>query len=75
MIPTDFKQSNKTYVAPSSMPDCKPLQVLESDGMILSRWKMSWRERLSALVFGIAWVKIATARQPPIAIDVTKDVF
>lgn len=75
MIPTDFKQSNKTYTAPPDMPECKSLQVLEGDGMIVSRWKMSWRERLSALIFGIVWVKLATSRQPPIAIEVTRDVF
>jgi len=40
-------------------PPYKPLPLILSDnGVALSRWRMSWKERLQVLLHGNIWVKV-----------------
>ena len=38
-----------------------------TDGLeSISCWKMTWRERLSALIFGKVWLRTRTGKQQPV---------
>ncbi len=80
MKPCDeFPHATKILTRPAEMTDeeCGSLAVWEGDSMLVSRWKMRWRERLSALVYGTVWIWVytRTGTQPPISIEATKNIF
>ncbi len=41
----------------------------KNNGVILSRWKLSWSERFSVLFYGHIWLVVKGERQPPIALS------
>lgn len=46
-------------------PEYIPLPVLKfQDGTIVSRWRMSWKERLRALLTGDIFLAVLTFNQP-----------
>jgi hypothetical protein len=78
--PIYFKESNADLLG--GMPDAygkpvKDLPVYKSDdGQIISCWRLSFRERLSAVVFGRIWFRVLAERtHPPIAISAIQTVF
>ena len=77
MKPTEFPEANLTLGKPTGMTDeeCQSLHVLEDGGEYLSLWRMSWRERLSAVVFGRAWLCVRGDGHPPVWIRVKRDIF
>jgi hypothetical protein len=77
MMPDRFPEKNKTLGAPASMQDsCDPLDVWTDGKVCISRWRMTWRERIAALVFGRVWVRVYSgASQPPIALQSMRTVF
>lgn len=76
MQPDRFPEKNKTLQPPQGMADCEPLDVWTDGKRCVSRWKMTWRERISALVFGRVWVHIWSGyTQPPIAAQALRTVF
>lgn len=78
MNPINFPESNKTLLKPANMTDeeCSSLHVFSDGKECISLWKMSWRERLSALFRGRVWVYVMMGQtQPPIALSATKTVF
>jgi hypothetical protein len=66
MTPTQFPQANTNFTAPESMPDCGDLPTFRGSGQIISCWKMSWKERLKALITGKVWLGVAGSAQPPV---------
>ena len=78
MKPIKFKEANKTLTKPDDMTDeeCSCLPVLTDGTECLSCWKMSWKERLSALFFGRVWACVLSGgTQPPMWIDCKRTVF
>ena len=78
MKPTKFEQSNRTLLRPSNMTDdeCSSLDVYTDDNQCISCWRLSWRERLSALLFGKVWVYVLSGNtQPPIVLVCERDIF
>ena len=78
MEPIKFSQSNKTLGRPSSMTEeeCSDLTIYSDGEQCISLWKMSWRERFSALFYGHVWLYVFYGRtQPPVALSVKKDIF
>jgi len=75
MKPCDFTESNTTLKPPPGQPDVVPLKVHRSEDQVLSKWKASWRERLSILIFGTVWFYARGRTHPPIAIDARRTVF
>ena len=78
MKPITFPQSNTTLNKPLNMTDdeCSPLAVYRDGKQCISCWKMSWKERISALLFGRTWVWVLSGNtQPPIALEATKTIF
>lgn len=78
MDPIDFKYATKTLSRPSDMTDkeCGPLPVYTDGNVCISLWKMTWRERFSALFFGKVWVFVHSGwTQPPIALMAMREIF
>lgn len=78
MYPDTFKQHNRTLGAPPGMDNCSSLQVYRhpTEPLLVSKWRMTWRERLSALLFGKVWVYVhASETHAPISLLVRKDIF
>ena len=78
MKPINFPQANKALLQPEGMTDeeCGSLPVHTDGHTCLSLWKLSWRERLSALFFGKAWLWVYSGQtQPPVALMAYRDVF
>jgi hypothetical protein len=78
MNPINFPESNKELLKPRGMTDeeCSSLHVFCNDGYCLSLWKMTFRERLRALLHGRVWVYVLSGQtQPPIALDIKRNVF
>lgn len=78
MIPDRFPEKTKTLKKPDSMTDeeCSSLDVF-SDGInCISKWKMSWRERLHCLCRGYVWLYVVSGQtQPPVSVVAKKTVF
>lgn len=64
-----------TTVYAENQPEYKPLPVWkDSDGTVLSRWKLSWRERLRVLFSGDIYLWVSTFNHPlqPVTLQVDK---
>jgi hypothetical protein len=78
MEPTNFTQANKNLLKPEGMTDeeCSSLPVFNDGSICISLWKMTWRERVSALLFGNIWLFVYSGiTQPPVALMATKEIF
>ncbi len=56
-------------------PEYQPLPVFKSeDGTVLSRWHLSWKERLVAFLKGDVYLFVSTFNNPlqPVFLQVTK---
>lgn len=73
-----FPQANKNLCKPESMTDeeCSSLWVFTDGTQCISCWKLGWKQRLSALIFGKVWLSVLSGQtQPPVWLDCTKSVF
>jgi len=78
MEPMKFEQANKNLLKPQGMTDeeCGNLPVFSDGKVCISLWKMTWRERLSALFFGKVWLWVHSGQtQPPVGLLVTNEIF
>jgi hypothetical protein len=81
MKPYKFRQATKCLTKPSDMTDseCVELWVYQDTGLAstLSCWKLTWRERLSAMLFGRVWlwVRSGGATQPPVALQAKRGLW
>ena len=79
MKPVTFKYSNKV-LQPSSqkystnVASVEALPIWTDGEQCVSCWKMSLRERLSAILFGRIWLSLLSGEtQPPACIQVGKE--
>ena len=78
MNPTTFKEKNRTLTRPVDMTDeqCSSLDVYTDGETCVSSWRMTLRERLSALIFGRCWIGVRSGQtQPPIWIMCSRSAF
>ena len=75
MRPVSFPESNCTLTAPAGSSDVSDLPVHRGDGMVVSLWRPTWRERVSLLVFGRLWFYALGDTHPPIAIQAKRLAF
>lgn len=78
MKPIKFKQANKNLLKPESMTDeeCSSLWVYTDGAQCVSCWQLSFKQRLSALIFGKVWLSVLSgSTQPPVWLDCTREVF
>lgn len=69
MKPIKFKEANKTLLPPAGVlpTECVSLDVYANGETLISKWKMSWKERLSGLIFGTVWLGVLSkTTQPPV---------
>ena len=78
MNPIKFPEANKNLLKPKNMTDeeCGSLWVYSDGEQCISCWKMTFKQRLSALFFGKVWLSVLSGHtQPPVWIDCRKTVF
>jgi hypothetical protein len=78
MKPIEFKQANKNLLKPAGMTDeeCGSLPVYCDGKECISLWKMTWKERLSAVFFGRIWLYVVSGQtQPPVSLMATREIF
>ena len=78
MKPSNFDEANVVLEKPEVWTDeqCGPLPIFRDDGQCISLWRMSLRERLSALIFGKVWVWVYSGvTQPPISLSAERHIF
>lgn len=78
MTPIKFKEANRNLSKPPNMTDaeCSSLWVYSDGIQCISCWKMSWKQRIKALLFGKVWLSVLSgSTQPPVWIDCDKTVF
>ena len=75
----DFEYSNARLIFtgrppyPEGVIDIGNLDVWTDEVQCVSCWRMSWRERLSALLFGRVWVAVLSGKsQPPMYVEATR---
>lgn len=78
MRPTKFEYANRELGAPEgeyseNVAGIDPLPIWTDGEQCVSCWRMSWRERLSALLFGRIWLAVLSgSTQPPVCIEATR---
>jgi hypothetical protein len=81
MKPVDFAEANMTLQPPRTMysaniSEVTPLRVWSDGEQCVSCWEMSWRERLSALLFGRVWSALLSGEsQPPMHLEASTSYF
>ena len=78
MKPILFDEANKKLSPPENMTDKKCLSLwIYTDGtQCISCWKMTWKQRLSALIHGKVWLSVLSGQtHPPVWLDCAKTVF
>ena len=80
MRPISFKHANRTLGPPTkqdyseNVMGIAPLPVWSDGEQCVSCWQMSWRERLSALLFGRVWIALLSGEtQPPASAQVSQE--
>jgi len=68
MKPISFKEQNFNWTRPSNMTDeeCGSLPTFRDGTQSISCWKMTWKERFWALLFGKAWLYVTGQFHPPV---------
>jgi hypothetical protein len=76
MTPTDFEQANTDFGPPPDMTEeqCSHLQVCrayDTNGfpVLISCWKVSWKERIKLLFGRPLWLTIIGGEQPPVSLN------
>lgn len=75
MRPSDFPESNITYVRPDDMEDCDSLPACRvpspTGGVIVSCWEPDAMERDRIACGGPVWLWVHSAVQPPVSLSAT----
>ena len=77
-----FQPSKQAYVKNVAHVNSLPIagwkmtRIWTNGEQCISCWKMSWKDRLSALFFGRVWLSVLSGRtQPPACLTVRKRYF
>lgn len=80
MSPQKFKYQNKVLNWPTdakfseNIIPAGALPIWTDNEQCISCWQMTWRERISALLFGRAWIAVLSGgTQPPISATIAKE--
>jgi len=65
MKPIDFRGSTTTFTAPPDDPSVLPLRAYRDEHQIVTKWKMTWAERIKALLCGELWCYVQGRALPP----------
>lgn len=84
MNPIQFPEQNCELAPPSNFDPAQSnaadeivsLPIYRDGEQCISLWKMSWRERVSALIFGRVWLQVLSGMtQPPVALRAMHTIF
>lgn len=77
MQPDKFEQANRTLRKPESYHgEMGDLPVFTDGKICVSKWRMSFIDRLRALWFGTVWLMVWSGEtQPPVSMVVDKSIF
>ena len=76
--PIKFEEANRNLLKPENMTDeeCGSLYVYTDGNQCISCWKMTFRQRLAALIHGKVWLAVLSGHtQPPVWLVCDKTVF
>ena len=63
MKPIEFKEQNCVYA--KNQPEYRQLPVYKTeDGVVISCWALTWRERIKIAITGRMWWIVLTFNQP-----------
>jgi hypothetical protein len=68
LVACDFPQSNFTYTAPAEMPNCYDLPTYRGEGVAVSCWKLTLRQRLRLLLTGKLFLWVVMNGHPPVCL-------
>jgi hypothetical protein len=80
-LPIAFSESNGTLSGGpaaryGTADDVLDLSVCRVDGQIISCWRLSWRERVEALLFGRVWLHVWSERtHAPVGLQAKRNIF
>ncbi len=72
MRATDFPEATTQLLAPEGMEDqVYDLNIWKSQefDLVISKWKMTWRERFQILFLGHVWLHVTGQTHPPVTIE------
>ncbi|RMH22126.1 MAG: hypothetical protein D6698_01835 [Gammaproteobacteria bacterium] len=72
MIGQDFPEATTKLDAPEGMEDDVyqlPVWHMPGHPAFISKWHMTWRERLHCLIHGYVWLHVLSAAHPPVALE------
>lgn len=75
MKPASFPEANRNLTKPAGMTDeeCGPLPTHTDGSTCISRWRMTWMERLRVLLTGDVWLGVLSGHtQPPVYLTVRR---
>lgn len=78
MKPIKFKEATKNLLKPENMTDeeCSSLWIYNDGRECVSCWRLTWKERIKALLFGKVWLGVLSGfTQPPVWMVCDKTVF
>jgi hypothetical protein len=78
MRTVEFEEQVVVLLKPPSMIDeqCGSLPIWTDGSECISKWKMSFREKMHCLFCGFVWVRIISGNtQPPILIEAHNEMF
>lgn len=77
MKPIKFDEQNLVLTAPPDNEDVLDLPVWTDGSQVVSKWQMTWLDRIKALFYGHIWISLLTNShtQPPLALSVDKTIF
>ncbi len=73
MKPVNFPERNMTLHKPENMTDeeCQPLEIYTDGKKCISKWKLSFKERIQVLFKGHVWLWIFSGHtQPPVSLEI-----
>ena len=78
--PARFPEANRNLLdngyRSENVTDIAELPVWTDGEQCVSCWRLTWRERLSALLFGKVFLAVLSGRnQPPVAMSATRTYF
>lgn len=69
---SDFPEATTKLAPPEGMEEsvyALPVWVTPESGVFISKWEMTWRERIRCLIKGHVWLHIIGPSHPPVAIE------
>jgi len=71
MTPTNFQAANQVVI----ISETDAMHVRHEGEYCLSCWRLTWFERLSALLFGRVWVCVRGHIHPPILVAAQRQIL